>query len=331
MRALSLTLCCAIAISLGAQDTYHLEADGVTDTYTLIENAGFYAETQDNRTPDDFMCHPQYNHISQLFHPDLGQYVFAFDIHIDFSQDGKPVTDGNKNELVDRQRNEIKCMDNVAGTVASAGQTITYRWKFCLPQGMKTTSEFCHIHQIKGMGSGPEVAHPVITFTCRTQGAGQLLQVINVPYEGAPNTYLAQTDLKPLLGKWLQATETFTVGLNGKYSLTITDIQSGQTVVSIDEADIPIWRDTNDNSTMRGKWGIYRSLGTNLNLKSQLRSERLFFADIEAAKATDALTRIEAPDGSANTLIYNLNGIPVENPRNGIYIINGKKTLIKNQ
>lgn len=268
-----------------AQDKFLLKADGETDTYKLIEQCGYYAETSSQQTADEFMGHGSYEHISQLWDDELGQYVFAFDIHVDFEEDdGTLITDGNKATLVDRQRNEIKCMSSKPSSVASDGETIHYRWKFMLPEGMLTTKEFCHIHQIKGMGDGAEVAHPVFTLTCRSTSNKQVLQVINVPFEGSANVNLAQLDLKPLLGKWIEADEYVTVGKHGSYRLTLTEVTNGKELLDIDEEDIEVWRDTDDNSTMRGKWGIYRSLGSELSLKEDLRSERLLFADIEAQK-----------------------------------------------
>ena len=319
--------------TLSAKGLYTLSADGASDTYKLIEKSGFYAETTGKQTPDDFMSHPSFQHISQIFDETLLKHVFAFDIHIDYEEGGKKVTDGNKSELVDRQRNEIKCMDNVEGTVAVDGETIRYKWRFKLPEGMKTTSEFCHIHQIKGMGSGEEVAHPVFTFTCRTTSSKQVLQVINVPYEGAANVVLAQTDLKPLLGNWIEAEEFVTVGHHGSYRLTLTDIEARKVIVMVNKPDIEVWRYTSDNSTMRGKWGIYRSLGTDLKLKSQLRSERVLFADFEAEKVTGPEAGIESISAdltsSGDEAIYDLTGRRVTDPAPGIYIKNGKKIIIK--
>lgn len=317
-------------LTVSASTTYLLKADGKTETYSLISQAGYFAETSGNQTPDEFMMHPEFKHISQVYDSELGEYVFAFDIHVDYKDNGVSVTDGNKSELVDRQRNEIKCMDNLEGTVAADGQTIRYRWKFRLPEGMKTTSEFCHIHQIKGMGSGPEVAHPVFTLTCRSISSKQVLQVINVPYEGASNVNLAQTDLKPLLGKWIEATEVVTVGKNGAYYLELVDIASGKSILKVDKKDIEVWRDTSDKSTMRGKWGIYRSLGDNLKLKGQLRSERLLFADFESVRmesGSSGISPVEC-DIDGEGIYYDLTGRQIKNPVKGIYIKNGRKIII---
>ena len=70
--------------------------------------------------------------------------MFAFDIHID--------TDTNKGEESDRQRNELKTDNNSPSSmVATQGQQLVNSWLFQLPAGMKTTTSFTHVHQIKGL------------------------------------------------------------------------------------------------------------------------------------------------------------------------------------
>lgn len=325
---LSLALVMPTFASTISAERHTLTADGKTDTYLLISKSGFYAETSENQTPDNFMGHPEYHHISQIFDNTLGKYVFAFDIHIDYKEGNSLITDGNKGTLTDRQRNEIKCMSSRPATVAEDGETITYRWKFMLPQGMQTTSAFCHIHQIKGMGDSEAVAHPVFTLTCRTAGNRQVLQLINVPYEGSANVTLSQIDLQPLLGRWIEAKETLTVGHKGKYALTLTDVETGLTMMKATENDIEIWRDTDDRSTMRGKWGIYRSLGDKLSLKGQLRSERILFADFEITKDEKGASVTEKHVAEPNNgIIYDLSGKITDGYNAGIIIRNGKKIL----
>lgn len=326
--ALTLSTLISLSFILSAQGNYLLKADGVTDTYELIAKAGYFAETTGGISPDEFMNHGAYRHISQVYDKTLEEYVFAFDIHVDYEENGMFVTDGNKSELIDRQRNEIKCMDNVAATVAKDGETITYRWKFKLPEGMRTSSEFCHIHQIKGMGAGEEVAHPVFTLTCRSTSSKQVLQVINVPYEGSSNVNLAQTDLAPLLGEWIEAYETITVGRHGSYHLNLKYADTGHDILTVDKSDIMIWRETSDESTMRAKWGIYRSLGSNLSLKNQLRNERVLFADFDSIKDMSSLDETSDFLDYSEFDFYDLMGRKVKNPDKGIYIRNGKKTII---
>lgn len=326
-KVLSICLAVAAAFSCGAAE-YVVTADGKTDAYKLITDAGFFVESTTNYGYNEYLCHADYNHIRQLKDSFLDKYVFAFDIHIDYP-DGKggTILDGNQGEIVDRQRNEIKCMSKVPGTVAFLDQKITYSWKFMIPVGMQTTSEFCHIHQIKGMGSTAAVRHPVITFTCRTKKGKQVLQVINVPYEGSSNVYLAETDLVALEGHWLEATESLQIGQHGQYACTIVDLNTGETVVSVYKTDISIWRDTDDQSCMRGKWGIYRSLGTDLALVPELRNERMLFADFKAEKGVFTAIDVLEVDADTDTAqAYDVFGRPVdENSYKGIIIKGGKR------
>jgi hypothetical protein len=305
--------------------TCRLVADGVTDTYKLISDNGFFVESDATHSADEYMLHGNFCHISQEYDLKLGKYVFNFTAHVNYNDNGTLVTDGNKGELVDRQRNEIKCMSSVPGTYATDGNTQTYRWKFRLPEGMQTTTAFCHVHQLKAMGSGENVAHPVITFTCRSVANGQELQIINVPYEGASNVVLGSISLSVIKGRWLEATETYTVGTHGKYKLTLTDVATGTKLIKIENDDIAIWRDTDDNSAIRGKWGIYRSLGDNLNLVEQLRSESVLFADFEAGEATGALDMVvvDGDADNASQLTYNLWGRPYNG--RGLQISKNKK------
>ena len=113
-------------------------------------------------------------HIRQAVDATLGRPVFLMDIHIG--------TDLNKGEDVDRQRNEIKTDNSSPSSmVALEGQTLENTWLFKLPAGMQTTTEFTHVHQIKGIDnpSGTaDISRPNITFTCRSKGGGQKFQVI---------------------------------------------------------------------------------------------------------------------------------------------------------
>jgi hypothetical protein len=321
-------MACLGALMASGQ-SYQLSADGKTDTYSLIANNGFFVENNSTTTADEYMLHGSYRHISQEYDSKLGEYVFNFTIHVNYSDNGTTVTDGNKGELVDRQRNEIKCMSTVEGTYATDGNTQSYRWKFCLPEGMLTTTAFCHVHQLKGMGSGDNVAHPVITFTCRSVKNSQELQVINVPYEGAANVVLGTISLSTIKGRWIEANESYTVGQHGKYKLTLTDVATGTKLLKIDEDDIAIWRDTDDNSAIRGKWGIYRSLGTDLSLVDQLRTESVKFADFMAAPTFDLSGVTVVASDETNDFAqesFDILGRPFKG--RGLQISKNKKTIL---
>src|SRR5262249_54786708 len=140
-----------------------LNADGQTDTYTLINNLlGGTAQ----EVPD--CSHPDFGpHITQAWDADLGKFAFIFHIHI--------TPDNDRCVAFDRQRNEIKTYgpspDYLKGFL---GDSVTFRWRFRLDSGFQPSPSFTHIHQIKA-GDGDSAA-PIITLTPRS-GNPNLLQI----------------------------------------------------------------------------------------------------------------------------------------------------------
>ena len=257
-----------------------LRADGNTaGTYALITSCGYNYET-----PDTSGAHAEapFQHIRQSYDETLGRYVFDFYIHVENDDDrGKP-------NITDRQRNEIKTdAKSPESMVAQQGEELLIRWKFRLPEGMQTTKNFCHVHQIKGIDN-PEgtadVGNPLITFTARTLSNGkQELQVIYVgPTSAATgNVYLARVPLSDFLGQWVEAEERLVCGMEGSYKLSIRRLSDGQELVSVAKG-LDLWRD--GAAGMRPKWGIYRSIGKEGSLKPDLRDEILRFADFSVEK-----------------------------------------------
>ncbi len=208
---------------------------------------------------------------------DLDKWVFAFDIHL---QD----KDRDQTQITDRQRNEILDLDNLKGI---EGEKVVYRWKFRLPEGMKATSSFTHIHQLKGVG-GNDIGMPLITLTVRKKSNGNQIELIYVPPKEDPggqgNDYLATVPFADFEGEWVEATETVTYGYDTNYSMSITRIRDGKRLLFY-SGKRDMWR---TGATMiRPKWGIYRSIGDNGNKKTELRDERLLFADFEVEEPAD--------------------------------------------
>ncbi|MDE6507628.1 MAG: hypothetical protein K2L04_04100 [Alistipes sp.] len=258
-----------------------LRADGDTErTYALITACGYNYETPD--ASNDHAAEP-FQHIRQSWDETLQRYVFDFYIHIDIDDDrGKP-------NITDRQRNEIKTDGHSpASMVGQEGDTMVFRWKFRLPEGMLTTQQFCHVHQIKGIDNAAgtaDVSMPVITFTARTLSNGKRqLQVIYVPptSEGGGNRYLARADLEEFLGRWVEAEECIECGAEGSYRLSVRRLSDGRELLSVPRTALAMWRD--GTTGMRPKWGIYRSFGKAGALKPDLRDEVLRFADFEVGK-----------------------------------------------
>lgn len=260
-----------------------LVADGDTPgTYALIRRSGYNYETSDTSN-----AHAQepFQHIRQSYDEELGAYVFDFYIHIDIDDDrGLP-------NITDRQRNEIKTdAKSPASMVGQPGDEMVFRWKFRLPDGMKTTNKFCHLHQIKGIDNSAgtaDVGNPLITFTARTLSNGkQQFQVIFVGPSSASagNVYLARADLAEFLGRWVEVEERIVCGMQGSYRVSVKRLDDGRELISVSEPDLTMWRD--GTVGMRPKWGIYRSFGTGGLLKSQLRDEMLRFADFSVEKVS---------------------------------------------
>lgn len=260
-----------------------LRADGNTaGTYALMTSCGYNYET-----PDTSGAHAEapFQHIQQSYDEALGKYVFDFYIHVENDDDrGKP-------NITDRQRNEIKTdAKSPASMVGQQGEELLIRWKFRLPEGMQTTRNFCHVHQIKGIDNSAgtaDVGNPLITFTARTLSNGkQELQVIYVgPTSAATgNVYLARTALSEFLGEWVEVEERIVCGTKGSYRVAVRRIGDGKELISVWEPSLDMWRD--GAAGMRPKWGIYRSFGSGGSLKPELRDEILLFADFSVEKVS---------------------------------------------
>ena len=243
-----------------------LAADGQTDTYTLINSAlGGTAE----ETPD--CSHPDFGpHITQDFDNDRLDYVFVFSIHV--------TPDNDRCVAFDRQRVEIKTYgpspDYLKGFY---GDTVTFRWQFELDAGFQPSPNFTHIHQIKA-GDGDD-ANPIMTITLRA-GSPDHLQLIHVDSANVSHT-VANIDLAPFKGAWVDAYEQITYGSNGTYSLTLTNISDGTVLLSYSNATMDLWR--TGTTFVRPKWGIYRSL----NSSAYLRDEAMRFYHFCIAKGND--------------------------------------------
>lgn len=262
--------------------TGELRADGDSErTYELIRACGYNYET-----PDRSNAHADapFRHIAQSWDAALGAYVFDFHIHIDIDDDR------GKAEITDRQRNEIKTDGHSpASMVGQRGEELVMRWKFRLPEGMKTTTKFCHVHQIKGIDNAAgdaDVGNPLITFTARSLSDGrQQLQVIWVgpTADGSAKEYLARVDLAELLGRWVEVEERIVCGEEGSCRILLTRIDDGRRLIDLRSGPLAMWRE--GTTGLRPKWGIYRSIGQAGALKGALRDEILRFADFSVEKA----------------------------------------------
>lgn len=304
---ISLAILGAITVSCGgsvlepakpAEASGLLKADGKdADTYKLILDSGYNYET-----PDKSGNHAQapFRHITQSWSDELGEYVFNFILHIE-NDDDRGLTN-----VLDRQRNEIKTDGkSPAFMVAQDGETIRNTWKFRLPEGMKTTTSFSHIHQLKGIDNSSgnaDVSQPLITFTVRSKSSGtQEFQIIynekNADATGWNTKYLARTDLKEFLGQWVEVEETVKCADKGSYEVRVVRLSDNKELAwfssvkgtgSSGAVSVSAWDFWRDGCTgIRPKWGLYRNFGANRSNAALLRDEVLQFADFKIEKIWD--------------------------------------------
>lgn len=237
-----------------------LNADGPGNTYDLITSVlapGF----DPIEVPD--CSHSAFgDHIDELFDNELNTNVFRFYIHTN--------PDNDRCINFDRQRNEIKTYDKSPDNLLGIeNETVVYKWKFKLPAGFQSSPNFTHVHQLKSVGGSLE-SMPMYTLTTRKSSPDRL----ELRYaETDTQVTLAQTDLAPLIGVWMEVTETITYGVNGTYDIEIKRVNDNSVLFEYSNNSIINWRP--GASFVRPKWGIYRSLIND----QDLRDEALLFAN----------------------------------------------------
>jgi hypothetical protein len=263
-----------------------LNADNTpNNTYELINSVlapgGTAIETPD-QTPDGL--HTAFGrHIAEVFDTDLNKNVFEFYVHVTPDND---VTGG-----LDRQRVEMKTYDaspnNLKGVL---GETVTYKWRFKVPVGFQPSDNFTHIHQVKAVDG--DDSKPIFTLTPR-YGTPNTMQLIYVIDNKGSNDYKEEVNLSFFEGIWVEALETIKIGTgtSGTYSITIKKVSDGTVLLSYSNNAIqtirtaatdPATTGKVDNSFIRPKWGIYRSLLDS----GKLRDHSLRIADVLIAEGT---------------------------------------------
>lgn len=239
-----------------------LEADGPGNTYELINSVlapGY------NVVENPECIHPEFGrHIAEVWDAELNRYVFEFYIHV--------TPDNDRCINLDRQRVEIKTYDSSPDNlVGVTGETIVYKWKFRIPVGFQPSTSFTHIHQIKAVGG--DDADPIFTLTVRQATPNRIELIHN------NTTKVTTATLSSFEGVWVEAVERVKIdNLHGTYSITIKRVSDGATLLSYTNNDLMTIR--SDNSFIRPKWGIYRSL----KVQAALRDESMRFAGFSIAE-----------------------------------------------
>ncbi len=259
-------LAATVASAPSVQAQTFLSANGSSNTYSLIASVLGGDPMED---PD--CSHTSFGpHITQAFDSQLNKSVFVFHIHT--------TPDNDRCTNFDRQRNEIKTYNpSPAYLKAFRNDVTTYRWRFKLDAGFQPSANFTHIHQIKA-GDGDADA-PIITITPRA-GNPQILEIIHIDSNGTTRR-LTTSPLSNYKGVWVEAYSRMTHDFNGRYLLQIRRLDNGALLLNYSNNTIDMWRDGTTFS--RPKWGIYRSL----NSQSQLRNEQVRFDRFCLAKGGD--------------------------------------------
>ncbi len=251
-----------------------LNADGPGSTYELINNILAPGATS-METPDQCTSHPAFGrHIAEVWDATLNQFVFEFYIHVPPTTTVTATTaDNDRCVAFDRQRVEIKTYeaspDSLKGTL---GETVSYKWRFRLPIGFLPSPNFTHIHQIKAVGGDDD--SPLFTLTPRYGSSGNTLQLIYVKDSTSGTTTYTTAPLTNFLGVWVEVTERILIGTNGTYSVNVTRVSDGATLLNYNNSNIQTIRSS--NTFIRPKWGIYRSLTS----PTYLRDDSLRIASI---------------------------------------------------
>lgn len=261
-----LTLCAVICLCITAKtQEAHLNATGVGSAYDLINSV--FAPAGGNACEPPDCAHPGFGeHITQVYDSEIGEYVFAFHIHV------RP--DNDRCQKFDRERNEIKTYGpSPSFQKGFYGDRVRYEWLFKLPFGFKPSSSFTHLHQIKAVDGDDDM--PIVTITARKASPNR----IELKHDN--EVIVAQANLSEFTGQWVKVVENiFIDSVHGSLSVIITKATGGDTVLHYENNNIKTIRSS--NSFIRPKWGIYRSLLDSTNL----RDETLYFTGFVVAKDT---------------------------------------------
>ncbi len=235
-----------------------LNANGPGNTYELINSILAPGNTS-IEAPDQCASHPSFGrHVAEVFDAILNQFVFEFYMHVPTTFPVIASTaDNDRCTSFDRQRIEIKTYepspDSLKGTF---GETVTYKWMFRLPTGFQPSPNFTHIHQIKAVGGDDD--DPLFTLTPRAGSSSNSMQLLYVDASVNSATTLQSVNLNLFLGQWVEVTEQIRVGASGTFSISIKRVSDGATLLNYSNSNMLTIR--SDNSFIRPKWGIYRSL-----------------------------------------------------------------------
>lgn len=263
-----------------------LSSDGPGNTYELINSVFANAGRNVVEVPD---CnHESFGrHIDEVFDNELNKNIFRFFIHTE--------PDNDRCQKDDRQRNEIKSFDDSPENVkANIGEVVEYKWKFKLSEDFKVSPNFTHIHQIKSVG-GSYSSIPMITLTLRKSNPDRL-ELRYTPIDDQNTLKTANLDL--FRGKWVEVKERISYGDSGSYLIEIRTISNNELIFEYSNDSLDMWQDGAEFA--RPKWGIYRSLINQQDLKDEV----VRFADFSIEENPSSLSIKELKEKSKNILLF---------------------------
>ncbi len=295
---LSSVLLCSFALALPASaqtfvetHAYVLTADGPKTgdkAYTLIRDVFGKRAIE---APDLYKSnHPKTPHIIEGTDDVVGPH-FIFLAHRDEDKDR------DKDNITDRQRNEIKAYDkSERGLKGYENETMQYRWKFKIDKGFEFSKSFTHFFQLKAKNlskspsSKDSDSFPVITFTAVDKGDGsnefQLRHSPSLTPEGKrlKSEKLVRKDMALFEGKWVEFFVQTTYQDQGQLIVQAIDVETGELLIDFKKNGIDMWRGESREDFVRPKWGIYRSLKDQSSLR--VDEERAYFADFSVSKGS---------------------------------------------
>ncbi len=249
-----------------------LVADGISgiDTYELIRNFGGPRSLE---TPDLYpINHPLMRHIVEDTDQSVGHH-FVFKLHRDIDRDR------DREEIMDRQRNEIKTYAQSEDAVKGfEHEIVILTWKFFIPAELSLSTRFTHFFQLKAVGGND--SQPILTLTGNNESDGDGYEIRHSPHEY--DVELARVSRSKLDARWMRAYVRVKLSNEGNLRLIVSDLLSEEIVFDIKRENIDMWRGTSAAHFVRPKWGIYRSLSDSFNLRPQ--EEIVRFADFQISK-----------------------------------------------
>jgi hypothetical protein len=228
----------------GSTVCINADGPGGQETYALLESV-FGNNCIEN--PDNDHT-PVFKHVKEEMDPEVGPH-FAVYVHQNDSDRG---TDNGKNRV------EIKVHtgadDALQGT---AGETVTYAWRFKMDAEMIYSPRFNAMFQLKSFGGNDKL--PLINIKVAPNGGSDKLIVEYIGDAGGEVRALGTAPLTGAKGVWLEVTCRVEYKDNGSVFVTIKR-PDGSTVLSVDNKGIDMWR---QGSYVRPKWGLYRGISPN--------------------------------------------------------------------